>query len=107
MHNEDVKPTKPKTWRFSLQEIAELKLAIERLRPKPDLLKRCQAAAYIADRGATNYTAKALANLASRGLGPPYFKLGNDTYYLEHDLDAWLYSKRIVPSKFYYNKTGS
>lgn len=107
MLNEDVKPIKPKTWRFSLQEIAELKLAIEKLRTKPDLLKRCQAAEYIADRGAINYTAKALANLASRGLGPPYLKLGNDTYYLENDLDAWLYSKRIVPKNFYFEKIGS
>lgn len=107
MHNHNVKPQQQRSWKFTLQEVAELKIAIEKLRTTPDLLKRKEAAEYIASRGATNYTAKALANLACRGQGPPYFKLGNDTYYLQHDLDAWLLSKRIVPKNFYRDKHGS
>lgn len=90
--------------RLNLEEMAELIAQIEQLRPQFKLLKRIQAAEHLVARGATSYTSKALANLASRGQGPPYFKLGNDTYYLEHDLDAWILQQRIVPTGFYHGK---
>ena len=72
--------------------------------PKLGLLCRKGAAEYInaTTRGAKSYTPKALANLASRGKGPPYLKLGNETYYLEQDINMWIWNKRIVPSSFYF-----
>lgn len=96
--------TDKKEARFSLQDVAELYRAIEQLRPRYKLLKRELAAKHLAAIGATNYTAKALANLASRGNGPPYLRLGNDSYYLEHDLESWLLKQRIVPRDFYNGK---
>lgn len=93
-----------KTVKLNLDELAELIASIDQLRPRFDLLKRTAASEYLVSRGATNYTSKALANLASRGQGPPYLKLGNDTYYLEHDLDAWILQQRIVPAGFYHDK---
>ena len=87
--------------RFSLEEVAELVAKLDTMRPRFKLLKRGQASAHLAARGATNYTPKALANLASRGNGPPYLRLGNEAYYLEHDLDAWILKQRIVPKSFY------
>ena len=94
----------PKQKNFSLEEVAELVAKLDTMRPRFKLLKRAEAAAHLASRGATNYTVKALANLASRGNGPPYLRLGNDAYYLEHDLDAWVLAQRIVPGSFYASK---
>ena len=90
--------------KYSLEEVAELVAKLDTMRPRFKLLKRAQAAAHLAARGATNYTPKALANLASRGDGPPYLRLGNEAYYLEHDLDAWVLGQRIVPRNFYARK---
>ncbi|MEM9358651.1 MAG: hypothetical protein AAGB04_20925 [Pseudomonadota bacterium] len=103
MRETDVKPDIPRRKKFHLLEVAELIAEVERLKPKFVLLSRKDAAEYIntATRGAKSYTPKALANLASRGMGPPYLKLGNEAYYLEHDLNAWILSKRIVPMHFY------
>ena len=100
-------PVRQTKKRLSLSEVAELIAEFEQLKPKFQLLKRVEAANYLATRGATNYTSKALANLASRGLGPPYLKLGNEAYYLEHDLDGWILSQRIVPKGFYHEKPHS
>lgn len=100
--NERSKPVK-----LYLEEMAELMVAIERRRPKPDLLTRGQAADYLVARGAENYTSKALANLASRGSGPPYIKLGNQVYYTEQDLETWILKQRIVPAGYYHLKGGA
>ena len=106
MQEHDVKTDMPRRKKFHLLEVAELIAEVERLKPKFVLLGRKQAAEYIntATRGAKSYTPKALANLASRGMGPPYLKLGNEAFYLENDLDAWILSKRIVPKNYYHEK---
>jgi len=40
-------------------------------------------------------TPKTLANLASQGLGPPYFKIGRKIVYRTEDLLDWLQSRAV------------
>jgi len=113
MREIDGKPVGTKKGKLTQLEVAELIVEIERLRPKVeriipklDLLSRKEAAQYInATTGDSKaYTPKSLANLASRGSGPPYIKFGKGTFYLETDINAWIWSKRIVPDGFYHEK---
>ena len=99
-------PTNPSQELIKLffEEMSQLMAKSKQRNPKGDLLNRGQAAKYLVDRGAKSYTSKALANLASRGLGPPYIKLGNQVYYTEQDLDTWIMKQRIVPIGFYHDK---
>lgn len=94
--------------KFNLQEVAWLLTEVEKLAPKNVLLSRVEAAEYLNSRTrkSRGYTAKALANLASRGMGPPYCKLGNETFYAENDIEGWIYKQRIVPENYYHDKEG-
>ncbi len=53
-------------------------------------LSRADAAAWFAARGFTHITSAHLSDLADRGKGPPYSRLGKRAYYAESDLQAWL-----------------
>lgn len=40
-----------------------------------------------------------LAAWRSRGVGPPYVKLGGRIRYAREDLDAWVVAQRVVPGE--------
>jgi predicted DNA-binding transcriptional regulator AlpA len=45
----------------------------------------------------TGMAVKTLQNWRSRGVGPPYYKLGGRILYDEAELDAWLAQQRVAP----------
>jgi hypothetical protein len=53
-------------------------------------LTRPAAAEWFAARGFTHLTVRHLSDLADRGRGPRYSRLGKRAYYAESDLQAWL-----------------
>ena len=59
-------------------------------------LSRPEAAEYLAGRG-TPFAKGTLAKLACIGGGPPHRRLGNRTFYLPEDLDAWIEAKMSAP----------
>ena len=95
-----------KSRKFTVQEVVLLVAELRKLVPHNPLLSRSEAADYINSRtrNSKSYTAKALANLASRGMGPPYCKLGNETFYAENDIEGWIYKQRIVPKGYHHDK---
>lgn len=50
---------------------------------------REQAAQFLQDNGLRT-TAESLATMATRGGGPPYFKIGKRCFYWQIDLERWL-----------------
>lgn len=65
--------------------------------PTPRHLRRTEAAQWFAERGLTHVTVAHLADLADRGRGPPYSRLGRYVYYAEPDLQAWV-AEALQPS---------
>jgi hypothetical protein len=52
-------------------------------------LNRKEAAAWFFEQGLKHVTARHLSDLADRGAGPPYQRMGKHAYYAEADLAAW------------------
>ena len=61
-------------------------------------LWRDEAAGYLRDRTGEG-SVSLLAQLASKGTGPSFYKQGKSVFYLKDDLDAWALSriKRFEP----------
>jgi len=64
---------------------------MERIMDLPPFIGRAEVSKYFPGI----LTPKTLANLASRGLGPPYFKVGRKVVYRTEDLLEWLSSRAI------------
>lgn len=58
--------------------------------PAGRLLTPSEAAAF------TGLSGQSLANMRSSGRGPAYFKVGRYVRYDEHDLAAWMRSRRYT-----------
>lgn len=55
----------------------------------PNKYPRAGAAAFLQANGLRT-TAASLATMATRGDGPPYFKIGKRCFYLRPDLEMWV-----------------
>jgi hypothetical protein len=65
----------------------------------PEYLDREAAAAWFAARGIGRITADALRQMAARGKGPRFYKLGRYPYYRAEDLDEWLRAEMGVSDR--------